>query len=99
MRTHVEHASRWIYQGFWSILVRWFHVPDHPPTLPVSPSETLESFRPAAGFLRYLKFLFWIGLVAIDGALLIFWLVVAFASPLAGTILALPLLFVAIVPD
>ena len=99
MRTHVEHASRWIYQGFWSILVRWFHVPDHPPTLPVAPGETLESFRPGAGFLRYLKFLFWIGLVAIDGALLIFWLVVAFASPLAGTILALPLLFVAIVPD
>jgi len=99
MRPHVERASRWMYRGLWAVLVRWFKVPDQPPTLPVAPGETMESFRPAEGFLRYLKFLFWIGLSVIDVALLLGWLVLTIALPLVGAILALPVLFVAVVPD
>ena len=95
----VEQASRWIYQGLWSVLVRWFHVPHQPPTLPVAPGETLTAFRPAEGFLRYLKFKFWVVLTLIDGAILIGWLIVMVASPLAGAILALPALAVAVLPD
>jgi membrane protein YdbS with pleckstrin-like domain len=74
-------------------------VPDQPPTLPVAPGEAMESFRPAEGFLRYLKFLFWIGLSVFDVALVAGWLVLTIALPLVGAILALPVLLVAVVPD
>jgi membrane protein YdbS with pleckstrin-like domain len=99
MKQHVERASRWIYGGLWAILVGWFKVPENPPTLPVPPGEHMESFRPAEGFLRYLKFFFWIGLSIFDVALLLGWLVITVASPLAGIILAVPVLVVAVVPD
>src|SRR5262245_49735726 len=99
MKQHVEHASRWIYHGLWAILVRWFKVPDKPPTLPVPPGESMESFRPAEGFLSYLKFLFWIGLTVFDVSILLGWLVLMIAVPLAGIILAVPALIVAVVPD
>jgi membrane protein YdbS with pleckstrin-like domain len=94
-----ERASRWIYQGLWSVLVRWFRIPDRPPALPVPLGETLDAFRPAEGFLRYLKFKFWLVLTIIDGLILIGWLAAAVASPLAGAILALPALAVAVLPD
>jgi len=94
-----ERASRWIYQGLWSVLVRWFHIPDRPPTLPLPPGETLDAFRPAEGFLRYLKFKFWLVLTIIDGLIFIGWIAAAVASPLAGAILALPALVVAALPD
>jgi membrane protein YdbS with pleckstrin-like domain len=99
MNQHVERASRWMYRGLWAVLVRWFNVPDHPPTLPAGPGETLESFRPAEGFLRYLKFLFWIGLSVIDVGLVLGWLVLTIALPLVGALLALPVFVVAVVPD
>src|SRR5262245_17579438 len=99
MSPHVERASRWMYRGLWAVLVRWFHVPDQPPTLPALPGEAIESFRPAEGFLRYLKFLFWIGLSVFDVALIAGWLVLTIALPLVGAILALPVVLVAIVPD
>src|SRR6266436_8925061 len=99
MSPHVERASRWIYHGLWAVLVRWFKVPDRPPTLPVAPDEAMESFRPAEGFLRYLKFLFWIALSAFDVPLILGWLILTIALPIAGAILALPALFLAVAPD
>jgi membrane protein YdbS with pleckstrin-like domain len=96
---HVERASRWIYRGIWSVLVRWFKVPDHPPALPVPPGEALDAFRPAEGFLRYLKLFFWFGLVIIDGMILAVWAAIAAASPKWGAILAAPALALAILPD
>ena len=99
MSAHVERASAWIYRGIWAILVRWFRVPDRPPTLPVPPGETLASFRPAEGFLRYLKFLFWIVLLLIDGAILIGWLAITIAVPWLGAVLAIPAFLIAVVPD
>ena len=99
MKPQVERASRWIYQGLWAILVRWFKVPDRPPTLPVAAGEVMESFRPGEGFLRYLKLYFWVLLVLFDGALLVGWLAATIASPRLGAILALPVLIVAIAPD
>lgn len=96
---HVDRASRWIYQGLWAVLVRWFRVPDRPPQLPVAAGDASESFRPAEGFLRYLKFMFWLGLTLIDGVVLIIWIVIAVASPLAGAITALPALAIAVLPD
>lgn len=99
MSPHVERASRWIYGGLWGVLVRWFKVPDQPPALPAPSGETMESFRPAEGFLRYLKFLFWIALTAFDVPLIVVWIVVTIRYPVAGAILALPVLFLAIAPD
>jgi hypothetical protein len=99
MNKHVERASRWMYRGLWSVLVRWLKVPDRPPTLPVLPGEAMESFRPAEGFLRYLKFFFWITLLVIDVALLSGWLFLTIAFPIAGAVLALPVLLLAVVPD
>lgn len=96
---HVDRASRWIYQGLWVVLVRWFRVPDRPPRLPVAEGDSMESFRPADGFLRYLKFKFWIGLTLIDGLVTLVWVIVAVASPLAGAITALPALAIAVLPD
>ena len=58
-----ERAARWMYRGIWSVLVRWFRVPEHPPTLPVPPGGFLDRFRPDPGFLRYLQFWFWLGLL------------------------------------
>ncbi len=96
---HVDRASRWVYQGLWAILVRWFRVPDRPPELPVAPGDASESFRPAAGFLSYLKFKFWLGLTLLDGIVVIVWFVIAVASPLAGMLMALPALALAVLPD
>ena len=96
---HVGRASRWIYGGLWAVLVRWFCVPDRPPTLPVPPGDASESFQPAEGFLRYLKFKFWIGLTALDGAIFVLWMVIAVASPITGAITALPALAIAVLPD
>jgi hypothetical protein len=62
MSGHVERATAWVYRGVWGILNRWFRVPQQPPTLPVGRGETVQSFRPANGFLRYLKLQFWLGL-------------------------------------
>ena len=96
---HVDRASRWIYQGIWAILVRWFCVPDKPPSLPLATGDTCESFQPSDGFLRYLKFKFWLGLTLLDGAIFVVWIVIAVASPLAGVITALPALAIAVLPD
>jgi membrane protein YdbS with pleckstrin-like domain len=95
----VERASRWIYQGIWVVLVRWFRVPQRPPELPVPAGETLDAFRPADGFLRYLKFKFWIGLTVFDGLVLIGWLAVLAGSRMAAVILALPAAALAVLPD
>lgn len=95
---HVEQTSRWIYSGVWGVLVKWFKVPAKPPELPVLPGETPDVFQPAEGFLRYLKFAFWIGLTAFGGAIFIGWLPIAFVSPKWGAILALPALVMALLP-
>lgn len=91
-----DDATRWIYRGVWAVLVRWFRVPEQPPNLPVAPGERLESFRPAPGFLRYLKLQFWIGISLINIALMTVWIVIAVLLPLVGGLLA-PLLLVFII--
>jgi membrane protein YdbS with pleckstrin-like domain len=99
VKQHVDRASRWIYGGVWAVVVRWFRVPDQPPMLPGGAADAARSFRPAEGFLGYLKFYFWIVLVIIDGLILIGWLAITVAWPLAGIVLALPALALAVLPD
>jgi membrane protein YdbS with pleckstrin-like domain len=61
--------------------------------------ERIQSFRPSAGFLRYLKFQFWILLLVIDMALLIGWFVLTVALPWLGFVLAPVTLSLIVAPD
>ena len=97
--SRVEAAAESIYAQVWNVLERWFKVPVEPPTLPAEPPQDVTSFRPAPGFLRYLKFLFWLLLVIIDAAIFIAWLAILIAVPWLGLVLAVPAAAVAIVPD
>jgi membrane protein YdbS with pleckstrin-like domain len=95
----VDRASEWVYRGVWGALVRLFKVPEHAPDLPVAKGEPLARFHPSDGFLKYLKFWFWIVLLLIDGLIAVLWLVVA-VNAFWVALLLLPLfLVVAIVPD
>jgi membrane protein YdbS with pleckstrin-like domain len=99
MSAQAERAAEWIYRGLWRVLADWFKVPEHPPVLPVAGGTPVRSFHPSRGFLRYLKFYFWIALVLIDVALLVAWVVLVVVSPPVGALL-LPVFFVLIVaPD
>ena len=99
MNAGVERAAEWIYRGVWRVLAEWFKVPHEPPTLPTRPGDHLDRFRPAPGYLRYLKLYFWVGLVVVDLVLTILWLASFAISPMLGAILAVPYLVVAILPD
>ena len=99
MSVRVEQASKWIYAGVWGILSRWFRVPEHPPALPSSSGTSVESFKPAIGFLKYLKFQFWVGLFAIDLTIFVVELIILVNAPTMGLLLLVPALFFAIVPD
>ncbi|HKE85407.1 MAG TPA: PH domain-containing protein [Vicinamibacterales bacterium] len=94
----VDAAAAWIYRGVWAGIVALFKVPPEPPTLPSS-GEAVRSIRPSAGFLRYLKFFFWVAFLPGDIVPLLLWLAVSVALPLVGAILIVPLVIVLIAPD
>ncbi len=81
------------------MITQWFYVPDEPPHLRGADDSQVRSFRPAEGFLRYLKLFFWIGLVAFDGLLFFLWIVLLIAFPWVGVILAIPIWAIMILPD
>src|SRR5688572_13576251 len=99
MSRRVEEATAWVYRGVWGALTKWFHVPAEPPSLPVRQGDALQSFRPAAGFLRYLKFKFWLALIVIDLAIVIAGIAIYINRPALGLLLAPVALGVAIIPD
>jgi len=97
--THrVDEAAAWIYRGVWASIVALFRVPPEPPTLP-SAGEAVRSIRPSAGYLRYLKFLFWVAFLPGDIVPILIWLVISMAFPIVGVILVAPLVIVLIAPD
>lgn len=87
------------YRGLWIILRDWFRVPEHPPSLPMTAGGTVSSFRPAEGYLRYMKLEFWIFVLALDGAILAGWIALAVAMPVVGLMLLLPAIALALLPD
>ena len=97
--TVVRRASEWCYRGTWSLVTNWLKVPVDRPTLRGADDEAVRSFRPADGYLRYLKFLFWIALAAIDIALIIVWLVLFVVLPIAGIVITPLALAIIILPD
>jgi membrane protein YdbS with pleckstrin-like domain len=95
---HTDKAAAWIYTGVWAVLVRWFRVPQDPPTLPSAPGDRVDSFQPAPAFLNYLRFWFWLALIMSDAGLTIGYLAVAGALVVSGrSWVALSLLPLAIV--
>ena len=94
-----DKATAWVYRGIWGVLVNYLRVPQDPPASPPGGGEILRSVKPASGFLRYLKFQFWILLAIIDAVIIFLWVVVLTINPIAGLITA-PLFWgVAIIPD
>ena len=98
MSHSVDAAAAWIYRGVWASIVALFRVPPEPPTLP-SAGETVHAIRPSAGYLRYLKFLFWVAFLPGDIAPILIWLSISIAFPIVGVILVVPLVVVLIAPD
>jgi uncharacterized membrane protein YdbT with pleckstrin-like domain len=94
-----EQATAWVYRGLWGVLVQYLRVPKGPPGVPPGAGEVLRSIKPAIGFLKYLKFQFWILLVAIDVCIITLWVVILVANPLVGLLTAPIFWGVAIIPD
>jgi membrane protein YdbS with pleckstrin-like domain len=98
MSQHLEQVSKWFYQGVWGVLTRWFRVPAEPPVLPTAAGEPIKSFRPAEGFLQYLKLQFWIGTFFFCLIDLIVWVILVVAVSWLGLLLLPVALFVAGAP-
>jgi membrane protein YdbS with pleckstrin-like domain len=104
MSKTVEHASRWMYRGLWAVIVNWLRVPADPPSLPAHASENVQSIHPADGYLRYLKFWFWIILLITDIALTVGYIAAAIALSIedlwwVALLIIPPALFIIIAPD
>ena len=95
----IHRASQWCYRGIWAAVTRWLLVPEEPPRLAGADDQSVLNFRPATGFLRYLKFYFWIGLFAVDIALTIGWIAIFIASPIAGVLVTPLALGIIVLPD
>jgi len=95
----VDHASERIYSGVWGALVTLFKVPREAPTLPVGQGQSIESFRPSPGYLRYLKLWFWILLGLTDVVFLILWGLSFIVAWWVGALCFIPFILVAVVPD
>lgn len=104
MSGRTTRAATWMYRGIWAVLVLWFRVPGEPPTLPVRPGEMITSFRPSEGFLRYLKFIFWLVLALTDIAFAVIYIIAAAALCMndlwwVSLLLLPPTLFLIVAPD
>ena len=98
MTRQVDAAAAWIYRGVWASVVGFFKVPEEPSTLPAA-GEPVRSLRPSPGYLRYLKFLFWVALIPGDILPVVGWTAVSIAVPILGVVLALPFLALIFLPD
>jgi membrane protein YdbS with pleckstrin-like domain len=74
----------WLYRGVWGILTRWFRVPEHPPSLPTPAREQLKTFRPAGGYLRYLKLQFWLRVAGTSAGIVVAWTSITAVRPWLG---------------
>jgi membrane protein YdbS with pleckstrin-like domain len=95
----IVRASRWCYSGVWRFVTRGLRVPDLPPELSGAQDADIRSFRPADGFLRYLKFHFWIWFVIIDTVLFIGWIILLISSLWIGLLLTIPIWAIMLLPD
>jgi membrane protein YdbS with pleckstrin-like domain len=95
----ILRASKWCYSGVWSVVTQWLKVPEEPPHLVGADDDSIRCFRPAEGFLRYLKLIFWIWLTIVDGLLFIGLIALLVALPLVGILASPFILAIMILPD
>lgn len=96
----MQRVSQWCYQGVWAAITQLFDLPTEPPKPSGNEDQDSRSFRPSEGFLRYLKFQFWILLLIIDIALVILWIVLLVKAPIIVSVILTPILWIIIVvPD
>lgn len=93
MSESVTKAASWMYEGIWSGLTAYFHVSRMPPSIPAGRGKAHDSFRPALGFLNYLKLFFWMICLLIDLGLAILWIVITIQKFSVGMFL-LPMFLV-----
>ena len=74
MKAHAERSASWLYSGIWMVLVGLFRVPPEAPALPVASGQRHESFQPSQGYLRYLMFQFWLGMLVFGGMATALWI-------------------------
>src|SRR5688500_1203106 len=84
MTGRAEQAAAWMYRGLWGVLVDLFKVPQEPPSLPAQGDDKIDSFKPAKGYLRYMKMWFWIVFVITDVIFMIGYIAAAIALSVAG---------------
>ncbi|MGI9474676.1 MAG: PH domain-containing protein [Rubripirellula sp.] len=60
MSSATSPRTSWIYEGIWGMLTSLFCVPRDPPELPLHTKASVVTRKPSPGFVRYLKFQFWI---------------------------------------
>jgi membrane protein YdbS with pleckstrin-like domain len=81
------------------LITRWFRVPEQPPRLPARAGEEVETFRPARGFLSYLRLKFWIILLISDVGILAGWIAILVTAPGLAVVLFPVAVFLAVFPD
>ncbi|MDZ4858338.1 MAG: PH domain-containing protein [Candidatus Hydrogenedentes bacterium] len=99
MSDPVRRTSEWVYEGVWGVLAHALRVPRTPPELPVQPGEQVLALHPSEGYLRYLKFQFWIALVVFDGLVFAGWVASVVAAPSLGILISPIAIIVAVLPD
>jgi membrane protein YdbS with pleckstrin-like domain len=98
MTRPVDAAAAWIYRGVWASVVALFKIPPDPPTLPAV-SASARSIRPAPGFLRYLKFFFWLLFIPGDVLPLLGWSAIYSQSETLAFALIPLLILILVIPD
>lgn len=99
MKQHVDQLAQWCYRGIWGWITHGFKVPETPPALPRLDHELVKSFKPAPGFLDYLRFFFWVGLVIIDAILIALWIALTIWKPWIGLMITPLALAIIVLPD
>src|SRR6056297_569668 len=91
-------SRRWLPDGLWGLLVRWFRLPRDPPRLPGADPARLWTRRPSPRFLLYLRLellaiLAILDLGVLGGGVIALYLepvwTLAFSMPVCGTLLLL----------
>ncbi|MGI9014900.1 MAG: PH domain-containing protein [Phycisphaerales bacterium] len=103
MSAYADRLSSGLYRQLWRVITPWLRVPDQPPDLPHASTDdeaaVAETFKPDQGFLRYLKFWFWIVAIIIDVLILGGWIALCVNQLFIG-LAVLPLVLVLmLLPD
>ena len=98
MTRPVDAAAAWIYGGVWASVAALFRIPADPPALPAISGST-RSIRPAPGFLRYLKFFFWLFFVPGDVLPVVGWFAIYLQNQSLAFALIPVLIAMLVVPD